>query len=259
MTHHYSGANFGFPRGDARLDLTDLFAFPNPKDASKSILISNVHPSFGFSPQGPTTSEPFAPETLYEIRVDTNGDVITLQSSKSSHFFTKIMDKLPTGQDAAILKNLLASRAELAAHVLSEKIGLSPIDTRRKELAEEYLRIRYSSMLESYGLRQIELLIATRGGKTLSIGQELLKRQEVAYVARTIGEFTIDMKAEVFVKSGAELVNLIEEVKAMDGVKDLIWSEVIEIVGRKNQIPNETLEALKKKEAIQPLTSGQTT
>jgi hypothetical protein len=62
MTHHYSGANFGFPRGDARLDLTDLFAFPKPGDASKSILISDVHPSFGFNPQGPTTTEPFAPE-----------------------------------------------------------------------------------------------------------------------------------------------------------------------------------------------------
>jgi len=28
MSHHYSGPNIGFPRGDARLDLTDLYAFP---------------------------------------------------------------------------------------------------------------------------------------------------------------------------------------------------------------------------------------
>jgi len=28
MSHHYSGPDFGFPRGDARLDLTDLYAFP---------------------------------------------------------------------------------------------------------------------------------------------------------------------------------------------------------------------------------------
>ncbi len=76
MTHHYSGTNFGFPRGDARLDLTDLFAFPKRGDASKSIVIMNVHPSFGINPQGPTTSEPFAPEALYELRVDTNGDMV---------------------------------------------------------------------------------------------------------------------------------------------------------------------------------------
>ena len=28
MSHHYSGPNVGFPRGDARLDFTDLYAFP---------------------------------------------------------------------------------------------------------------------------------------------------------------------------------------------------------------------------------------
>jgi len=73
MTHHFSGPNFGFPRGDARLDLTDLFAFPKPGDASKSIVIMDVHPSFGLNPPGPTTAEPFAPEGLYELRVDTKG------------------------------------------------------------------------------------------------------------------------------------------------------------------------------------------
>ena len=45
MSHHYSGPDFGFPQGDARLDFTDLYAFPKPGDAKKSILIMNVHPS----------------------------------------------------------------------------------------------------------------------------------------------------------------------------------------------------------------------
>jgi hypothetical protein len=76
MSHHYSGPDFGFPHGDARLDFTDLYAFPKPGDASKSILIMNVHPSFGVNPQGPTTDEPFATEAVYELRIDTNGDAI---------------------------------------------------------------------------------------------------------------------------------------------------------------------------------------
>src|SRR5256886_9851552 len=74
MSHHYSGPDFGFPQGDARLDFTDLYAFPKPGDAGKSILIMNVHPSAGENPPGPTTSEPFAPEALYELKIDTNGD-----------------------------------------------------------------------------------------------------------------------------------------------------------------------------------------
>jgi hypothetical protein len=74
MSHHFSGPNFGFPRGDARLDFTDLYAFPKPGDAGKSILIMDVHPSASVQPPGPTTTEPFAPEALYELKIDTNGD-----------------------------------------------------------------------------------------------------------------------------------------------------------------------------------------
>ena len=76
MSHHYSGPNIGFPRGDARLDLTDLYAFPKPGDPGKSILIMNFHPSVGVNPPGPTTSEPFAPEARYELKIDTDGDAV---------------------------------------------------------------------------------------------------------------------------------------------------------------------------------------
>ena len=76
MSHHYSGPDFGFPHGDARLDFTDLYAFPDPGDSSKSILIMNVHPSAGVNPAGPTMDEPFATEALYELKIDTDGDFV---------------------------------------------------------------------------------------------------------------------------------------------------------------------------------------
>src|SRR5437660_7465838 len=76
MSHHASGPNFEFPRGDARLDMTDLFVFPKPGDPSKSIIVLDVHPSFRLDSPKPTTTEPFAPGALYEIKIDTNGDAI---------------------------------------------------------------------------------------------------------------------------------------------------------------------------------------
>src|SRR5437016_8667949 len=76
MSHHASGPNFGFPRDDARLDMTDLYAFTKPGDPAKSIIVLNVHPSFALNPPGPTTTEPFAPGALYEVKVDTDGDAI---------------------------------------------------------------------------------------------------------------------------------------------------------------------------------------
>jgi len=76
MSHHYSGPDFGFPHGDARLDLTDVYAFPKPGDAGKSILIMNVHPSFAANPPGPTTDVALSPDAIYELKIDTNGDKV---------------------------------------------------------------------------------------------------------------------------------------------------------------------------------------
>jgi hypothetical protein len=76
MSHHASGPDFGFPRGDARLDMTDLYAFTKPGDPNRSIIIFNVHPSSAVNPPGPTTTEPFAPGALYEVKVDTDGDAV---------------------------------------------------------------------------------------------------------------------------------------------------------------------------------------
>src|SRR5919202_2329324 len=75
MSHHYSGADFGFPLGDARLDFCDLYAFPKPGDTNRSVLIMDVHPSKAL-PEGSTTTEPFAPEAFYELRIDTDGDLL---------------------------------------------------------------------------------------------------------------------------------------------------------------------------------------
>src|SRR5262249_30076810 len=76
MSHHAPGPNFGFPRGDARLDMTDLYAFTKPGDTAKSIIVLNVHPSFRLDSPEPTTREPFAPGALYEFKIDTDGDAV---------------------------------------------------------------------------------------------------------------------------------------------------------------------------------------
>ena len=53
MSHHYSGPDYAFPHGDARLDITDLFAFPSPESRGKSIVILDVHPSVGVNLPAP--------------------------------------------------------------------------------------------------------------------------------------------------------------------------------------------------------------
>jgi hypothetical protein len=61
-----------------------------------------------------------------------------------------------------------------------------------------------------------------------------LKRYKVILFARTIREHTIDLRIEVFVKDNGVLLNLLGDAKAMKGVRDVVWFEVIETIGRKN-------------------------
>jgi hypothetical protein len=101
-------------------------------------------------------------------------------------------------------------------------------------LEETYLIKTYSLDPLKFGFRKVDLLIYTEGGVTMDIGKAMLKRDEVVYAARTIGEHTIDLRIEVYVRDNGELLNLLEEIKAMEGVRDVIWTEVVETIGRKN-------------------------
>jgi hypothetical protein len=76
MSHHYSGPDFTCPHDDARLDFCDLFAFPKPEDSSRSILVMDIHPSVSVNPERTTSAEPFAPEALYELKIDTDRDAV---------------------------------------------------------------------------------------------------------------------------------------------------------------------------------------
>lgn len=141
--------------------------------------------------------------------------------------------------DRKMLRLLLDSEGSIPTHEISKKLGipLSTVQRRKKKLEEEYLIKFYSLDPMKFGFRRIDLLIYTKGGETMDVGRELLKRQEVTYAARTIGEHTIDLRIEVFVKDNRVLLNLLEEVKGMKGVRDVVWTEVVETIGR-NDIPD---------------------
>ena len=137
--------------------------------------------------------------------------------------------------DRKMLRLLLDSEGSVTSHEISHKLDvpLSTVQRRRKRLEQEYLIKHYSLDPIKFGYRRIDLLIYTEGGGTIEIGKELLKREEVTYAARTIGEHTIDLRIEVFIKNNGILLDLLETVKAMKGVRDVVWTEVVETIGQK--------------------------
>lgn len=142
--------------------------------------------------------------------------------------------------DKEILKILLNPDGRLSSEVLSKRTGspISTIQRRRKQLEKEYLELSYTLIIEKFGWRSVDLLISTTSGKTDTIANQLLEREEVVYVGKSIGEHTIDLRAEIIVRDNAELLDVLEEVKAMEGVRDTVWSEIVHVVGKKRSIPS---------------------
>src|ERR1700687_1112250 len=68
MADHLDAPGLMSPAMDARVDITDHYAFQKPADPHRTILILNVNPL------APTHANEFRHDAVYETLVDTNGD-----------------------------------------------------------------------------------------------------------------------------------------------------------------------------------------
>jgi len=149
--------------------------------------------------------------------------------------------------DKKLLKILLnPPNGRPSSHVLAAKLGLprTTVQRRRNYLEKHFLEFAYALKLKDLGYRRIDLLIYTGGGSTNMIAEKLLERDEVVCVGKSIGEHTIDLRAEVIIKDNSQLLDMMEEVKGMPSVRDVIWSEIVEMVGRKRSIPSSIIDKL---------------
>jgi Domain of unknown function (DUF4331) len=98
MADHLDAPGLMSPAMDTRVDITDLYAFQKPGDASRTVLIMNVNPL------APTHADAFRPDAVYETLVDTDGDAIpdiafryrfTPVDDKGNQFATVTRAELP--------------------------------------------------------------------------------------------------------------------------------------------------------------------
>lgn len=68
MADHLDAPGLTSPAMDARVDITDHYAFQKPGDANRTILILNVNPL------APTHADEFRHDAVYETLIDTDGD-----------------------------------------------------------------------------------------------------------------------------------------------------------------------------------------
>lgn len=148
--------------------------------------------------------------------------------------------------DKKILKVLLDPEGKITSDQLAKRIGLprTTVQRRRRQLEKKFLQLDYTLKLQHLGFRRIDLLISTQSGRSVSIAKLLLDRDEVVYVGRTVGQHTVDLKAEVIIQDNEELIDLLEVIKGIEGVRQVEWIETIKVVGRKKSIPGGIIDRL---------------
>ena len=142
--------------------------------------------------------------------------------------------------DRKILKILLAPNGhEKSTKSVAAKLGLplTTIRRRRKRLEDKFLKLHYVLDIEQFGWRRIDFFISIRNGLVNAVAKKLIDLDDVTYVGKSIGEHTIDLRVETIVKDNSVLLDLLEQIKGMEGVKDVVWSEIVSVVGRKISIP----------------------
>jgi DNA-binding Lrp family transcriptional regulator len=147
--------------------------------------------------------------------------------------------------DGKILKRVLGD-CELSPNALATELGVSSaeIHERLNLLKSNFLTHSCGLNLENLGYRRIDLFIYTTRGTTVPLAKKLLLLDNVVYAARSVGEHTIDLRVEVIVKDNKELLDLLEDVKAMEGVRDVVWSEIVDWVGRKMSVSPAIIDKL---------------
>jgi hypothetical protein len=130
--------------------------------------------------------------------------------------------------------------------LMASELGVSTatIAGRRRLLERDFLNVSYAMDLLKLGYRRVDFLISTQRGLGLSIAKDLLAIKQVVSVGRSVGQPTIDLRAEILVRDNGELLDLLELVKGMEGVRDVVWSEIVEVVGDKGSVPTAVIDSL---------------
>lgn len=152
-----------------------------------------------------------------------------------------------TDLDKKLLKILLVPNGGMQdSKKIAKKlrIPITKITKRRERLEDKFLKVHYVLDIEKFGWRRVDFDISIRNGMINAVAKKLIEMDGVTYVGKSIGEHTIDLRVEAIVKDNSVLLDLLETIKGLEGVKDVVWSEIVTFVGQKISIPNSIIDKI---------------
>ena len=150
--------------------------------------------------------------------------------------------------DKQILKILLSPDGGkmITSKEIARRLGIpaTTAQRRRKRLEREVLTMSYNLDVKRFGWRKIQFLVATTGGRTTSIAKEIAKMNQIVQVSKSIGDRTIDLHVIAVVHDNTELLDVMEQIRSVDGVKDATWTESMQPMSSKMSVPPDVIDSL---------------
>lgn len=143
--------------------------------------------------------------------------------------FSRLIDNINLKIIDELVKNPGITSSSLATNL---GIPLSSLQRRRAKIEKYILSKSYQINLRSIPGKRGEVVINVDQGKSREVAKQILKRfkNNVMSVSTRINHYH-NVAAQIMFTDTAELHNLIENIKSMQFVTNVQWSEVVEIVG----------------------------
>ncbi len=167
-----------------------------------------------------------------EIPKDLDG---SLRKNSSSDLLKRLSQS-----DIRMLRLLASSKERLSVLSLSKEldIPITTVQRRRKKLENEFLTTSYSLRYEKFGFRRAILLTSTNSKRTArDVGNRILKEKEVISVEIIMGENNMNIMSQVLFRENSDLLEIIEKIKSFDGVDQVTWLEIIEMLQTRPDAP----------------------
>jgi DNA-binding Lrp family transcriptional regulator len=152
--------------------------------------------------------------------------------SSAAKYISKLLDNI----NIKIISELVR-QPDISSLALAKKldIPLSTLQRRRARIENAILKRNYSFNYKAFGARIGDLIVSVDRGKSKEIAQNLLKKYKnniVSCDTRINSEHNVS--ARIIYKNTEELFHLIENIKTMDYVTGVSWSEMVEVIGDNN-------------------------
>ena len=158
---------------------------------------------------------------------------ITKVHSPNPNFYHKQSSKLLDSTNIKIISGLLKNPS-ISSISLAKRLDIpfSTVQRRRLRIEKALLKKTYAFNFKAFGARVGDLIVDVNKGRSEEVAQSILKnhKNNVEYCHSRI-DSTHSVLAHVVYKDTAELFYLTEDIKAMEYVKDVQWSETVNVIG----------------------------